>query len=521
MKTIERIKLQNFRKFPSFDTKLDSSLNLFVGDNESGKSSVLMALDMVLSGSRAKIDSIGLESLFNTDCIERFMASSRKIGDLPVLYVEVYLTEQNSPELNGKNNSEKIECDGVLLRCEPIEELGKDIKDVLSQEGSNFPFEYYETRFYTFSGQPYNGYNRPIRHLFIDSSQINNEYATREYIKDLYSSNVDCIEKSKHQNEYRRHKNAFKESVFSDLNSRLKKYEFTIKTTGKANLEADITIAENGITIENKGKGRQCFIKTEFALKKPDRSKDIDILLLEEPENHLSHINMKKLILLIRESLKKQLFIATHSNLITARLDLRRCVLMNSSSPKITLLNSLSGDTAEFFMKSPDNNILEFILAKKVILVEGDAEYILLEAFFMQVTGSLPEEYDTHIIAIGGTSFKRYLELAKLLNIRTAVIRDNDKDYSVNCVERYAEYVGDNIKVFSDTNNARSTFEICLYSDNPEVCDAAFKGGRKTLSVQEYMLKNKAESAFQLLKMKCSELTPSKYILDAIQWIRK
>jgi len=521
MKIIERIKLLNFRRFPSFDTKLDSSLNIFVGDNESGKSTVLMALDLVLSGSRAKIDSIGLESLFNTDCIDRYMASSRKIQDLPVLYVEVYLNEQNTPALNGKNNSEKITCDGIAFLCEPIEELGKDIKEVLLQDGSNFPFEYYETRFHTFSGQQYNGYNRPIRHLFIDSSQINNEYATREYIKDLYSSNVGSIEKNKYQNEYRKYKNKFKDKVFFDLNSKLEKYEFTIKTTGKANLEADITIAENGIVIENKGKGRQCFIKTEFALKKPDRSKDIDILLLEEPENHLSHINMKKLILLIRESLKKQLFIATHNNLITARLDLRRCVLMNSSSPKITLLNSLSEDTADFFMKSPDNNILEFILAKRVVLVEGDAEYILTEAFFKHVTGKLPEEFDTHIISVGGTSFKRYLELAKLLNIRTAVIRDNDEDYSVNCVERYADYVGDNIQVFSDTDNARSTFEICLYLDNSETCEAFFKASRKSLSVQEYMLKNKAEAAFHLLKMTSGELLPSQYILNAIQWIRE
>ena len=38
------------------------------------------------------------------------------------------------------------------------------------------------------------------------------------------------------------------------------------------------------------------------------------------------------------------------------------------------------------FIKAPDNNILEFILSKKVILVEGDAEYILAEALFKNST---------------------------------------------------------------------------------------------------------------------------------------
>lgn len=33
-------------------------------------------------------------------------------------------------------------------------------------------------------------------------------------------------------------------------------------------------------------------------------------------------------------------------------------------------------------MKAPDNNILEYVLSKKVILVEGDAEFILMEALY-------------------------------------------------------------------------------------------------------------------------------------------
>jgi hypothetical protein len=46
-----------------------------------------------------------------------------------------------------------------------------------------------------------------------------------------------------------------------------------------------------------------------------------------------------------------------------------------------------------------------------------------------------------------------------------------------------------------------------------------FAGGRKTLSVQEYMLKNKAEVAFQLLDKKASDLTVPQYIKEAIEWI--
>ena len=521
MKVLQRIKLQNFKRFTTFDANLDGILNLLIGDNESGKSTILLALDLVLGGGRGKIEAIGLESLFNTEAINLFLSSEKRIADLPILFVEIYLNEQNDPDFNGKNNSENNVCDGLQLVCEPIDALGEEIKDILDQDDANFPFEFYETKFFTFSGKSYTGYNRPIRHLLIDSAQIGNEYAIRAYIKDLYNTNVEGIEKAKHQNEYRKHKEQFKSNVLSDLNKRLDKYTFSVRTSGKANLESDLTISENGITIENKGKGQQCFIKTEFALKKPGRKRDIDVLLLEEPENHLSHVNMKKLILKIRESVDKQIFIATHNNLISARLDLRRCILLNSSSAQPLLLSDLTDQTAEFFMKAPDNNILEFILSRKVILVEGNAEYILIEAFYTRAVGQALEDSDTHVISIGGTSFKRYLDLARLLKIKTAVIRDNDGNYQQNCVDRYTDYSCDHIKIFSDEDEERSTFEICLYADNGEICDELFGQQRRTLSVQEYMLKNKAEAAFLLLQSKANELSAPPYILEAINWIRR
>ena len=154
------------------------------------------------------------------------------------------------------------------------------------------------------------------------------------------------------------------------------------------------------------------------------------------------------------------------------------------------------------------------------MLVEGDAEYILLEAFYKNTQGNALEDADIHVISVDGTSFKRYLDLARLLKIKTAVLRDNDGNYSQNCVDRYSEYVCAHIHVFSDMNEKRQTFEICLYEDNKAVCDELFEKNRRTLTVQEYMLKNKAEAAFALLQSKANNMTPPQYISDAIQWIK-
>ena len=113
------------------------------------------------------------------------------------------------------------------------------------------------------------------------------------------------------------------------------------------------------------------------------------------------------------------------------------------------------------------------------------------------------------------------MDIAKLLNIKTAVIRDNDGKYQENCVERYSDYNRNNIKVFADSDNARNTFEVCIYQDNTLLCEELFSAGRKTLTVEEFMLANKAEAAYILLDKKGSIVVSPQYIAEALAWIKE
>jgi predicted ATP-dependent endonuclease of OLD family len=518
MKCIKKLKLKNFKRFQIFSVDFDDKLNILVGDNESGKSSIIEAINLVLSGSRSKVESTGLENLFNSQVITDFLASDKKYETLPTLYIELYFNEQHNFELNGKNNSDEIVCDGLKLEIVPNDELSKDIKEIIQQAEPVFPFEFYTIKFYTFSAEAYSGYKKYLRHILVDNSQISSEYAIKEYVKDMYGSFANSVEKNINQNEYRKHKEIFRNNILKELNKKVPDYDFSIRSNSKSNLETDLTLTENNITIENKGKGIQCFIKTEFALSRTQAN--LDVILLEEPENHLSHVNMKKLIRKIRNASEKQIFITTHSNLISTRLNLRNSILLNSNSEIPVLLKNIDEQTAKFFIKAPDNNILEFILSKKVILVEGDAEFILMESFFRTVKGQELELSDIHIISVGGLTFKRYLEIAKVLKIKTVIIRDNDGNHQNSCIDSYSDFNGiDFIKVFFEFDDELSTFEISMYSVNEQLCDELFTEGRKTLTVQKFMLKNKAEVAFQLLDKKADSLVVPGYIKDAIQWI--
>lgn len=519
MKIINKIKLKNFKRFRCSQIEFNNDLNVIVGDNESGKSSILQAIDMVISGSTTKIKNIGLEYLFNIHAIEDFMEGDKSYGNLPVLIVELYLNEQNNYHLNGRNNTDNVECDGLVLTCEPNDEYSAEIEEILQQNDVCFPFEYFKIGFKTFAGEGYTGYRKFLKKITLDNSSMSNEYAAREYIKDVYTKNVTLQQKAKYANEYRRHKHNFVDTVLNEVNEELEEYKFDIKTDTKSNLGNDLSIKEGDIPISNMGQGKQCFIKTKFALASGNPHNDIDTLLLEEPENHLSHINMHKLVNEIRSAHSKQMFITTHNSMIASRLNLRRIIMLSSNVEVASDLRVIPEDTAKFFMKAPNNNLLAYILSKKVILVEGDAEYILMELFFKKVTDSELSDRDVHVISVGGTSFKRYLDLGNELGIKTAVIRDNDHNFQNNCVDLYSEYVNDKTKIFGDTDNANYTFEVNLYNSNSHQCDELFGAGRRTLTVLDYMLKNKADVAYELLDKKADELIVPDYIKEAINWI--
>ena len=76
-----------------------------------------------------------------------------------------------------------------------------------------------------------------------------------------------------------------------------------------------------------------------------------------------------------------------------------------------------------------------------------------------------------------------------------------------------------NIQVFADSDNYRYTFEVCMYKENTQTCNDVFSFPRRKLSIQDYMLSNKAEAAFKLLSDKADVLTVPEYIKNAIEWI--
>ena len=61
MATIKTLRLENFKRFKELEVRFKPGVNTIIGDNESGKSSILQAIDMAQSANVRKIQDYGIE----------------------------------------------------------------------------------------------------------------------------------------------------------------------------------------------------------------------------------------------------------------------------------------------------------------------------------------------------------------------------------------------------------------------------------------------------------------------------
>ncbi|HFZ6221844.1 TPA: ATP-dependent endonuclease [Streptococcus agalactiae] len=527
---ISRIILQNFKRYKRVDFICNSDINIFVGENGAGKSTLLYAIGLVLSGSHSLIERSSLANIFNQEAILEFM-STKDIKQLPEVIIEIFFDEINTEissnfNLEGKHNSQNIKAFGLSLKITPNQDYITEMNSVLNDSNwTVFPFEFYRVEFLTFSGKSYSSYNKPYKfiHSIVNTSLIDTQQEIQKRIQEVYLDNISAENRAKVNHQYRINSLNFLHTLRKDELLKENGSEFQLHFDESENSFRDsISAVKNGVDIKNLGQGEKVLLGVENAYS--HLKETVKILLIEEPENHLSFQNLQKLVNMLSSNTGVQVFIGTHSNMIASRLGVDNLHFLDNG--QISKLEGLNRDTIRFFQKSTNQNLLNFSLGKKIILVEGNAEYILMEKFFEMIHSKKPEDLNVSIISVDGLSFERYLEIAAcFVDKKVVVITDNDSDYAGNVQSKYSSYQQfHNIKVSSDLDNDNQTFEICIYKNNKALLDSS--GLTKSKDLQGYMLREKAEFALRLLEHLETDNISKKFIIpnyikEAIEWIIK
>lgn len=441
---ISRIILQNFKRYKRVDFICNSDINIFVGENGAGKSTLLYAIGLVLSGSHSLIERSSLANIFNQEAILEFM-STKDIKQLPEVIIEIFFDGINTEissnfNLEGKHNSQNIKAFGLSLKITPNQDYITEMNSVLNDSNwTVFPFEFYRVEFLTFSGKSYSSYNKPYKfiHSIVNTSLIDTQQEIQKRIHEVYLDNISAENRAKVNHQYRINSLNFLHTLRKDELLKENGSEFQLHFDESENSFRDsISAVKNGVDIKNLGQGEKVLLGVENAYS--HLKETVKILLIEEPENHLSFQNLQKLVNMLSSNTGVQVFIGTHSNMIASRLGVDNLHFLDNG--QISKLEGLNRDTIRFFQKSTNQNLLNFTLGKKIILVEGNAEYILMEKFFEMIHSKKPEDLNVSIISVDGLSFERYLEIAAcFVDKKVVVITDNDSDYAGNVQSKYSQ----------------------------------------------------------------------------------
>ena len=117
---INKIFIKNFKKIRGDYFDFNNDINILVGDNESGKSTILEAIELCLNlRHRGKPLSASLSAdLFNADAVADFLAGPKDQGSFPEILIEAYL--EGSSDLKGNNNTLGSNCPGRRCCKDPL-----------------------------------------------------------------------------------------------------------------------------------------------------------------------------------------------------------------------------------------------------------------------------------------------------------------------------------------------------------------------------------------------------------------
>jgi len=539
---IKKIIIENFKCFEGkFSLELNAGFNILVGDNEAGKSTILEAVHLALSGwiNGRYIGTELTQALFNNKVIKKYLESFQTDNPLPPPHVMIELyfdIDDNSlkARFEGNGNSAKVNECGIRFEIVFDNKYQKEYNLLINEGGKlgSLPIEYFRFSWASFAREEMTPKSIPIKSALIDSSSNRYQNGSDVYVSRIVQDFLTDEQIVRISQAHRKLKDAFAEDAsIKEINEEIKqkqisdkKVELSIDVPTKTAWETSLTTYLDGIPFSYAGRGEQSLVKTKLALSHK-KSTEANILLLEEPENHLSHSKLNRLIKDIKdEHYQKQIIISTHSSFVANKLGLGSLILLNfdkssfkRSEVRITDLNE---NTKKYFEKLAGYDTLRLILCNKAILVEGPSDELIVQKAYLMKKHKLPIEDEVDVISVG-TSFERFLEIAEKVKKPVVVVTDNDGDYENNITKKYRQYEKiPTIKICADNRNDLNTLEPQIIDANQHQIDML----KKVLGISfeaekltSYMQNNKTECALKIFDTTENVMLPQ-YILNAIEW---
>lgn len=529
---IRKIKIRGYRIHKDLTVEPNLGFNLIVGANESGKSTLMEAVALALTG-RINGRSVAEElnpHWFNTGVVREFI--EKRASGIPVSFPEILieLTFENLSELQtlcGAINTHvpTTACPGVTMRISANPDYGPELEEWARSPTTLLPVEYYRCDWRSFADKELTIRPKVLVTAVINSHTVRTSSGIDYHLRQILGDQLEPAERAQISLEYRRVKASMSTTALSAVNTRMSSVHATLHSrpialamdqSARTSWEGVVTPHVGDVPFSMSGQGQQSAIKISLAMNRhAGRAK---FVMVEEPENHLTHTSLTTLLSRI-ESLagdQQQLFVTTHSSFVLNRLGLDALLLMGKDvAAKLSMLDP---ETVRYFKRLPGYDTLRIVLASKIVLVEGPSDEIIFERVFHDTYGKRPMECGVDVLSMRGLSLARGLELCAALNKPIAALRDNDGvdpaelRSSVDVWLKRGER-----EIFIGETVHGATLEPQLIHYNGEAVLREILGVAPHADLLKWMTREKTEAALRI-GVSSKKIVPPAYILEAVKF---
>ena len=420
---LKSLNLNNFRKFQHLQVEFTKGLNLLVGENDAGKTAIVDAIKYVLNTQSFDYIRPSYEDFFNSESDELHRKND--------FYIECIFEDLKSHEASSFLEWLGFYDDGKSFLKIWLSAKRKDrkifyeIRSGADDEGSQLSAEARDYLRVTY-----------LKALRDAESELSPKKGSR--LSQILDSHEIFEDKENHElKEIMRITNESIEKYFStgnngedlmnSLNSYLKDFSLASNKLESKFLMSGSSLKsileKLGLKIFNssennsQGLGSQnlLYIAAELLLLKKTGYAGLKLGLIEEIEAHLhpqTQIKLIEAIQSIGETNDIQFIMTTHSPNLTSKIKLENLIVIKNGNayPMGSEYTKLEKGDYYFLERFLDSTKANLFFANGIILVEGDAENILLPIIAKKIGKNL-SDYGVSIVNVGSVAFLRYSKI--------------------------------------------------------------------------------------------------------------
>jgi predicted ATP-dependent endonuclease of OLD family len=431
---IYKIKIKNFRSIKEIEWKPNERINLLLGGNGSGKSSLATAIDYLLNPNiswyRTTLSEIDFNDrdINNNILIEVWFKGVEEIvnDDLELLFEHVDKEDNISIDGDELVLITRMTCDRMMKPKHSIVSNGKEVN--LSQ-----------THKQALNYKMISADRDPLRELAFYNNSLLSKILQNENTSVLIQKIIEELD-----NSAERHllgNDTFKAS-FNKLKESFADFNLVAATNDSLGLEVtelserktlqafSLVFKEEGMTNPIPLKYQSRGIKNLMLLVALQNHLDTSsILFLEEIEQNLEPHLQRKIVKSFKKKINGQIFLTTHSPEVVKLFDFGSIYMIREGDivnvPKIEFIDKKFEKLVE---RQAKYELVSGLFAKGVLLVEGESEKGGLPIFSEAVESGLEEQGIELVYCSGKDNVISYNKFYENLGIPSISLLDNDDD---------------------------------------------------------------------------------------------